>query len=148
MEAFEPLINLLVLFTILSLAAERATNVIKLKSNDLRMRKKDEDGMRKREQKINVRNILVNILFSLVIKANFFEVITHLSDPWKTIGWVQIQDNQWILSPVLDSLGMTLLALVGCLIMGISLGFGSKFWHDILGIVYEIRDMKRKANES
>ena len=148
MEAFAPLINLLVLFTILSLTAERATNVIKLNSNDLRMRKKDEDGTRKREQKINIRNILINILFSIVIKANFFEVITHLSDPWKTLGWVQIQDNQWFLSPVLDSLGMTLIALVGCLIMGIALGFGSKFWHDILGIVYEIRDMKRKANES
>jgi ABC-type Fe3+ transport system permease subunit len=147
MEAFEPLINLLVLFTILSLAGERATNIIKLKSNELRVRKKDEDGTRKREQKINIRNILINIFFSLIIKANFFEIITHLNDPWKTLGWVQLQDNQWVLSHALDSLGMTLLAVVGCIVMGISLGFGSKFWHDILGIIYEIRNSKRKLNE-
>jgi len=143
MEAFQPLINLLVLFTILSLAGERATNIIKLKSDELRVRKKDEDGIRKREQKINIRNIIVNIFFSLIIKANFFEVITHLQDPWKTLGWIQLHDNQWVISPVLDSIGMTLLAIVGCIVMGISLGFGSKFWHDILGIIYEIRDMKR-----
>ena len=148
MDAFQPLINLLVLFTILSLAGERATNLIKLKSNELRMRKKDEEGTRKREQKINIRNIVINIFFSIIIKANFFEVITHLDDPWKTLGWIQFHDNQWMMSPVLDNIGMTLLALVGCVVMGFSLGFGSKFWHDVLGIIYEIRDMKRKLKES
>lgn len=34
----------------------------------------------------------------------------------------------------------------GCLVTRFALGFGSKFWHDLLGAVYELRDFARGAN--
>jgi hypothetical protein len=42
-------------------------------------------------------------------------------------------------SPALESLPRFLYTLAGSTLTGISLGFGSKFWHDVLDIVYSTR---------
>lgn len=144
MEVLAPLINLLVFMTVLSMTAERITNILKLRNDKLRMKQNDENAEREREYAITWRGMLIGIILSILVKANFFEVMTHLDDPWSTLGWVQMRDYYWVVSPVLTSVGAILLALAGCIITGVGLGFGNKFWHDFLGIVYETRDKYRK----
>ncbi len=147
MEALAPLINLLVFMTVLSMTSERITNILKLRNDKLRMKRNDEQAEREREYAITWRGMLIGIILASLVKANFFEVMTHLEDPWSTLGWVQMRDYYWSTSPALVSVGAFLLALAGCILTGIGLGFGNKFWHDFLGIVYETRDKYRKLKE-
>ena len=147
-ETFQPLINLLVLLTALSVAAERISNLVKLQNSQLRTTKKSEAAEKRRELAIAGRTLWVGIVLAILVKANFFEILTHLDNPWGTLGWVQIQGYQWLRTPATKSLGTFLFALAGSAITGIALGFGSKFWHDILSVIYEVRRMaKRRVEE-
>ena len=147
MSIFEPLINLIVLLSILSIAAERATNIIKLNNKDTRNKPNNADAIRVREQKINNRLTYTSIFLAVIMKANFFEIIANLKDPWQSFGWIRFEDYQWLISPALDNWGSFLIALAGCIITGIGMGFGSKFWHDILNLIYEIKEKKLLANK-
>ena len=147
MESLEPLINLIVLLTVMSVAAERATNLLKLRHNDLRMRKSSKEEERAREYRISVRSFLVGLILAVLVKADFFEIMLHLDSPWRTLGWVQVHGYTWFRSAATSELGTIIYALAGCVITGAMLGFGSKFWHDILGSVYELRGMARNRRE-
>lgn len=161
METFQPLINLLVLFSVLSIAAERIANVVKLKYPNLRVSETDKialtpqadldtkakalDAEKAREQAITWRAILISIGVALLVKADFFEIITHLDAPWETMGWVQATGAEWRQSFALNSVGQFAYAVTGSAITGIALGFGSKFWHDMLDIVFQTRERLKKA---
>ena len=120
---------------------------IKLKRNELRKRTKNIDKERQREYSITLYGFIIGIIISILVKANFFEILTHLDDPWQTLGWVQMQQNQLTMASAANSIGTTLYALFGCILTGVGLGFGSKFWHDILGAVYEVRSVVRNFKE-
>lgn len=147
MGSFEPLINLLLLLTVLSVVSERITNLLKLKRAETRKRTKNADKERQREFSISLYGFILGIIISIVVKANFFEILTHLDDPWQTLGWVKMEQNQLIIASAAKGIGTALYALFGCILTGVGLGFGSKFWHDILGAVYEIRSIVRNLKE-
>lgn len=126
MEPFEPLINLLALLSVLSIAAERLANVIKLGDPVLRTL----GDARERERRIANRVILVSVALAVVIKADLFQILSHLDAPWDTLGW---SGNR----PA--GAGGVLYAIGGSALTGISLGFGSKFWHDALDVVSALR---------
>ena len=52
---------------------------------------------------------------------------------------------RWVWSPALQTVGSALYALGGCVLTGFALGFGSKFWHDLLGMVFELRKRAKQA---
>ncbi|MHC5023542.1 MAG: hypothetical protein ACYTGG_06470 [Planctomycetota bacterium] len=145
MSTFEPLINLLVMLTALSIGAERLTNALKLRIPSLRDRSSSDD--RTYESRLITLNLLCCIGLALLLKANFFEVLARPDDPWSTLGWVQVRGTQWVRSAVTLNLGASLYAIAGCVVTGIALGFGSKFWHDVLGAVREIRSMQRARRQ-
>jgi hypothetical protein len=90
----------------------------------------------------------MGILVAVVVKADIFSILTHLEDPWAVLGWVRVTEYQWIRSPALSDPGAFLYALVGCVITGVALGFGSGFWHDVLGAVTEFKAMARKKGSA
>lgn len=147
MGSFEPLINLLMLLTVLSVVSERITNLLKLRKTELRKPTKNTDKERQREFSISLYGFILGIVLAITVKANFFEILTHLDDPWQTLGWVKMQRNELIIASVAKGIGTTLYALFGCILTGVGLGFGSKFWHDILGAVYEVRSVVRNIKE-
>jgi hypothetical protein len=147
MEALEPAIQVLTVFTVLSVLAERMTNLLKLRSEELRVKLKDKEQEKAREVGISWRSALIGVFVALLLKANFFEIVGAVEDPWKTLGWVQAHGPKWTRAAVLGSASSTLYALGGCVITGIGLGFGSKFWHDVLGAVYEVRELARGRKE-
>jgi len=124
MEAFEPLINLLLLLSTLSIAAERLANAIKLGIRGLAAGKE-------RERRVARVALAVSILLALAVKADFFEILRHLEAPWETLGWAGRERE----APA----GATIQMVLGMIVTGVALRFGSKFWHDLLDIVHDAR---------
>ena len=148
MSTLEPLINLLILLTVLSVAAERATNVIKLRREELRVpdpenKKKEKE----REQGITFWAVVMGIGLAILVKADLFEIMTHLDSPWETLGWVRVTESEWSRVPATNNVGTALYALGGSAITGVALGFGSKFWHECLDIVFEVRNRAKALRE-
>jgi hypothetical protein len=133
MAAFEPLVNLLVLMSALSIAAERLANALKLRHPDLRDRKAGARDEKARERRIAQRALAASVVLAVVVKADFFAILSHLDAPWDTLGWVRPAPQGW-------TVGRFLHTLAGTIVTGISLGFGSKFWHDLLDLFYGVRN--------
>jgi hypothetical protein len=60
-------------------------------------------------------------------------------DPWATLGWVHWSEAQqaWVHDVAFKSWAGGVAVVLGCVLTGLSLGFGSRFWHDILEIVLD-----------
>ena len=137
MDTLEPLINLLALLSILSIAAERLTNVLKLRTR--RTGDHAQKDKRERERQIGHQALAMSIALAILVKADFFQIIGHLNAPWETLGWVRLSGDRLAPGAETRSVAHTLYTVAGSTLTGISLGFGSKFWHDILDIVYRTR---------
>ncbi len=144
MSGLEPVINVLTLLTVLSITAERLTNVLKLQNEKLREKKSRNSKQElDRHRSIQARNLAMGIFLALIVKADMFSIVAHLDNPWTTLGWVRVSGAQWFQTAALGDIGTVIYAIVGCLITGVALGFGSKFWHDTLGAIYELRSIGR-----
>jgi hypothetical protein len=78
-------------------AAERITNIVKLRSKSLRDKAEDEKD---RERRITSRALLVSLAVALLVKADFFEILSRLDAPWETLGWARMQaENSCALQP-------------------------------------------------
>jgi hypothetical protein len=129
------------LLTVLSVAAERLTNVLKLRNSKIRSPSASATLEKRREYRIQGRSVIIGMLLAALVKADLFSIIMHLDDPWTTIGWVHVTGGQWFRSYALTSWGAFFYTIGGCALTGIALGFGSKFWHDFLSVVNELRAM-------
>ena len=148
MSSLEPLINLLIVLTVLSVAAERVTNLLKLRNKDLRVEHKHDEGEEKdREHRIAIRSIIVGVAVAIIAKANLFEILNSLDAPWQTLGWMELADSKWSAAAVLGSTTTTLYAVLGSVVTGVALGFGSKFWHEMLDGVLELKGVAKGLNE-
>lgn len=132
MAAFEPLVNLVVLLSALSVAAERLANWMKLGDPDLREKKESPPEEKARERRIALRALAVSVALAVLVKADFFAILSNPEAPWDTLGWARPAGDGWTLSRLLQ-------ALAGTIVTGIALAFGSKFWHDVLDRVYGAR---------
>ncbi|MDH5589088.1 MAG: hypothetical protein OEZ65_05995 [Gemmatimonadota bacterium] len=150
MSSLEPLINLIVVLAVLSLAAERATNLLKLGQPDLRVRTTDDAKEKLREQAITWQSVFIGVGLALLMKADMFEILASLNAPWDTLGWVRVTDSGWVRVPATANLGTALYAAGGSVVTGLALGFGSKFWHELLDGILELRglaqNLKKKAD--
>jgi hypothetical protein len=141
MDTFAPMINLLVLMSVLSVAAERLANLLKLRDPGLREKPRGAREEKERERRIAERAMAVSILLALVVKADFFEILAHLDAPWRTLGWMRAAGDAtegFSVPALLSTLG-------GAVVSGVALGFGSKFWHDTLDLVQGMRGTMRGA---
>ncbi len=142
MDAFTPLVNLFAILTALSLAAERITNIVKLRSKDLRNKARDEKD---RERQITNRALLVSLAVALLVKADFFEILSRLDAPWETLGWARMQAGELVRSSAVSGVGRFIYAVTGCLLTGCAMGFGSRFWHDVLGVLLDTRKKIKRS---
>jgi type IV secretory pathway VirB2 component (pilin) len=132
MHAFQPLINLLMLLSALSVAAERIANVVKLGHPDLKhpQRRGSRKREKERERRIAKRVLAVSVLIAVAVKADFFALLSGADAPWDTLGWSR---------SAVRSLPDLVTTIAGTAVTGLALSFGSKFWHDALDLVYGIR---------
>jgi len=146
-ETLDPIINLLALLTALSVVSERITNVIKERFDKRVATLAIDLDEKERAHAVHVRGVCVGIGLAIILKADFFSFLVHVKDPWGTIGWVRVEGSEWYRAPALRGFGTSVYAIAGCIITGWALGFGSKFWHDILGIVNEFKKARRGQNQ-
>lgn len=146
MDSLQALVNVLALLAVLSAMSERVTNVLKLRDVSLREHPRAPGEERMREHRIQLRAVLVGILLAILVKANLFEILARIESPWRTLGWVRLSSGQWFQSPSTDSAGTIAYTMIGCAFTGTALGLGAKFWHDLLGTVFELRSMARQWN--
>lgn len=79
-------------------------------------------------------NVWSGILLAVILKADLIKIFNNITEPGKTLGWKNISDYE-LLDAILLPFGII---LTGCFI-----SFGSKFWHDLLDILYQIKNTKR-----
>lgn len=147
MDGLEPVINLLVFLTALSVAAERFTNSLKLRNVSTAVEKDTKEAEKERERAINFRSLLVGIGIAILLKADMIAALHRLEAPWQTLGWARLEGEIVIWSPELRSFGAAAFTVLGCIATGLALGFGSKFWHEILDTVLQLREMTKLKNE-
>jgi len=144
MTTIEPYLNLLLLLTVLSIIAERITNILKLRQTKLRVPLDSAAAEKDRERAILGLNVMVGMGVAVITKANIFEILGNLQAPWETLGWVRMQEFFWVKKTASTSIGGILYAVGGSLITGFGLSFGSKFWHETLDAVGKLRGAIRE----
>jgi hypothetical protein len=153
------LAGLVGVFIVLSLVVEKINDLIKLRNPALSVHKTSEEKEKERERDILFRNILVGIGIALVLKADAMQILIS-GEGAEVIGWEKVfflgQPEEEELTAAnffyfenlafRNGAGMGLFAwlfaLVGIATTGVALSFGSKFWHDVLGIIYELKEAR------
>lgn len=163
----EQIIQLVTILFLLSMVCERIADFLKHYLSDsylFKIRQKEfvkvgntttkfhpndaqEDARKFRILKINVFS---GILLAFILKADLIQILNDMEHAGTTLGWNNlylykesyitrhsIEDIEWykIINYWLLPFGII---LTGCFI-----SFGSKFWHDLLDILYQIKNAKR-----
>ncbi len=130
----EGLISLVVILLPLSFISERLTNFLKLIIpsdwfGNLKDRENNLGLEKKRELKILSISLLSGMIVAYAVKADLFAILNQ-----GTIGWGHGTKG--------------LLWILGCFATGIFLSWGSKFWHDLLDMLLEIKNARKALSET
>lgn len=128
------LISLVVILLPLSFISERLSNLIKLflpaggwlGIGNVKYRETNPVLEKRRERRIFVISLISGEVVAFALRADLFTILNSGKFGWTTdypdAGW------SWIL---------------GCFFTGFFLSWGSKFWHDLLGILLEMKKIRR-----
>ncbi|TRW27097.1 S1 family peptidase [Flavobacterium zepuense] len=100
--------------------------------------KEDEKSM---EVRVLGLNICISIFIAIGANANFFAIF-KASDPFMAVGW---ENQQWDFS--LNGLGFVFYTLIGCALTGLFISLGSKFWHDMLDLLFYTKNLREKLSQ-
>lgn len=158
---------LFVLF-VLSQISERIANFLKLKLSDTwllipdgkkrsfrrffsfkntKIKSTDPQKEKDREYRILKINIFTGVIISFCFRTDFFCIVRNISNPTEHIGWQSIGNDFNLFKNTFSysHLGASIFIIstfFGCTITGIFISFGSKFWHDTLDLVLQIKNYK------
>ncbi len=161
MAAIEQYTGMVILFFLMSMICERIADFLKHYfgeannpiSRRLRnifgignlldkapLNSKEED---KRYYRILKLNIIVGFFLALFLHADLFSIIKNHEDPSKALSW----DNVCLILGIPAAGNKTdqnfFLFLLGCVCTGAFISFGSKFWHDMLDLLLEVKNYRR-----
>lgn len=144
---FENVINATLVLFILSLITEKVANFIKLHSTRLAIPQNSLLFEISRTRAIQKRTIVIGIVIAVLCKANLFNIFNTESP----LFWVR-NDLPFFTSEVFDwneNFGWVefIGILFGSALTGLFLSFGSKFFHDLLDLLLEAKNLKRKLAE-
>lgn len=130
---YDNLIGATLILLILSLITEKVANFIKLNSTRLTIPQTSVLFENARSRDIQKRTIIIGIIVAILCKASLFT----LFKPDAVFFWTMKDFETGSLSnlPVI---------IFGCLFTGIFLSLGSKFFHDLLDLLLEAKNLKRK----
>lgn len=159
----QQIIQLVAILFLLSMVCERIADFLKHHLSDRHLFKiqkdffkvgntltkfpKDDAKEQERVFRILKINVASGILLAIFMNADLIQMLHNIENPSKTLGWGMedwyvIKNWEWyeyFLRPLRFIIGVT---LTGCFI-----SFGSKFWHDLLDILYQIKNTKRVLAE-
>ncbi len=120
----ELIISVSLTLFMLSLITEKITDFIKLHFPSLFKKAADDTGEKIRERKIFMLTSGIGIIVALLCNADFF---------------VLIAEN----SKIEPFTALSLKGVLGCIITGLFLSQGSKFFHDLLDTVLYYKNMRK-----
>lgn len=108
----------------LSLITEKISNFIKLYVPSLTNKADNDAGEKIRERKIQLITVGIGVLVALACNVDFFVLISEQSkiEPFTALSFK---------------------AVVGCIITGLFLSQGSKFFHDLLNTILYFKNMRK-----
>lgn len=130
----DQLISITIILLILSLITEKITTFVKLHYPKLRIKRLTPEGEKEREKEITILSLVVGLLVALGLKANMFAMFAA-ENPGETLVWGSEPETHLIIK------------IIGSLLTGVVLSLGSKFWQDLLDLLLETRNLKRKLKE-
>lgn len=156
----ENLYKLITILFVLSLISERIANFFKLKLSGSRQRlksrgsilkwftfgntslkKTDPQEEKQREFRVLKINLFFGCLIAICFHADLFILLQHIDRPNDFLNWSHESTSiSWEWS--LKTFGKLLLALLGCLLTGAFISFGSKFWHDTLDLLLQVKNYR------
>lgn len=163
----EKIYTLLLVLFVLSQISERVANFLKLKLSDTRLlfegtdktfwkyfsfrntktRSADPEKEKDREFRILKINVATGLLVSLIFRTDLFCILRNIADPASHMGWTTIRTDYHAYIGLFDkcyvgSIFFGLSTLLGCLITGVFLSFGSKFWHDLVDLLLQAKNYR------
>lgn len=171
-DMMDNIIALAMILFILSLITERVSNFFKLRLSDSKrkskrgslgrflgfnntaIRAKNPQEEKKREFRVLKINLFFGILTALIFRADLLQIIDHINEPASHIGWDSFlkdwpQNESWgNAKQSWYRVGSILATFLGCCLTGGFLSFGSKFWHDLIDLLLEIKNARRLLSGS
>lgn len=131
-------ISFTMVLLILSMITEKIGNFIKLSEISWLKQRMKTSSEEQRERKIQTMSMLTGIGVALIAKANIFQIY---SNPDFEFFWSAADLNA--------PLSGWFSNILGSLLCGLFLSLGSKFFHDLLDMLLQVKNLKRKlvANE-
>ncbi|HWJ92109.1 MAG TPA: hypothetical protein VNR87_13405 [Flavisolibacter sp.] len=96
----------------------------------------------RRDYRILKMNLVIGFVTAFLCHASLFDILRHIENPGQVIGWpekLSLQDLKW--NEWFNYIGF----LLGCFFTGAFISMGSKFWHDLLDILVEVKNAKRSV---
>jgi hypothetical protein len=90
-------------------------------------------------------SILIGVLLALAFHANLFLIVGN-DAPHEVLSWKYFS-KKWSEEEVFSNIWLVSTTILGCFCTGFLLSFGSKFFHDLLEILYEFKQAKRTLND-
>ena len=125
-------IKITLVLLILSLIVEKINGFVKLYFPSLYGKTFNEEEEKLREKKIQRNSIIIGVIVAVLSNANFFKLLRGED----MLYWSD------------DPEGVTIKAVLGCLISGVFLSQGSKFFHDLLDTLLYAKKMKKGLYEN
>lgn len=88
-------------------------------------------------------NIFCGFITAFALHADLFSIVKHVDDPFNALSW---DGATWVWQKTFWNMDTALAALkffIGCFATGFFISFGSKFWHDMLDLLYQTKNIKR-----
>jgi hypothetical protein len=144
----DSIIQLVLVLFVLSLICERMANFLKLQFSNKRLllmfkmgntrdRSKDPAEEKRRELRILKLNLLCGVVTAVAMRADLISLLENATNPSSVIGW---GSTTKVTAP-------WYLQAVGFLLTGLFISLGSKFWHDLLDLLLEVKNTKALLNE-
>lgn len=151
----QQIIQLITLLFLLSMVCERIADFLKYYMSDSHVFKiqKDffkvgdtltkfpNDELKEKERVFRILKINTwsGILLATILKADLIKIFNNVEAPGKVLGWNNLSEYRTLSDFIFLPLGII---LTGCFI-----SFGSKFWHDLLDLLYQIKNTKRVLSD-
>jgi hypothetical protein len=150
-DMLDSVILLVGVLFLMSIIAERVANFIKLHFSshkegkwygwgNLRLRETSELAEKQREKRIMFINIACGFIVALCLNANLIEIFGGLSQSSLPIGWENPNFK--------FSIERYFIHFVGWVLTGLFISLGSKFWHDLLDMLYEVKKHRSLLNKT
>ena len=151
MEIFQITIQIALILFLLSMISEKIIDFLKHYLSDSylfgiqkeyckigdTLTKFPQEDLREQVRKYRILkiNLWSGILISTIIKADISRIFARIKEPGKVFGWNNLSDY--------ETLDFFLLPF-GIILAGCFISFGSKFWHDFLDLLFQVKNTKRK----